>query len=404
MESPVGPTVSRRSLVLGVPAIALLSAGVLKGSVAEAATRPDVSRAWRGGSGSWRALSVRGADISFAVQEYEAGKHFTDNGRVWPVESILAAHGANYARLRLWVNPPAGYSNMRVALEGARRAKRAGLKLLLDLHYSDFWADPGHQTIPAAWQGQDLPTLAATVREYTRDTIATFARHGVPVDMVQIGNEVTAGMLWPLGQIYLTSTPNFPDFATLVNAGIQGAREGNPRRHDLKVMLHIDRGGDNGGSVWFFDHVMAAGVSDFDVVGESYYPFWHGPLSALESNLNDLAPRYGRDIIVVETAYPWTVSNGDELANSFTDPSQLPDGETYPPTPQGQAAYFEALRDVLAQVPGGRGVGFFDWEPEWIPGVGWEPGAGNPNDNLTMFDFAGSALPSLHAFRSPRRD
>jgi arabinogalactan endo-1,4-beta-galactosidase len=273
--------------------------------------------------------------------------------------------------------------------------------LLLDLHYSDFWADPGHQTIPAAWQGQDLATLATTVREYTRDTIATFARYGAPVDMVQIGNEVTAGMLWPLGQIYLTSTPNFPDFATLVNAGVQGAREGNPRRHDLKVMLHIDRGGDNGGSVWFFDHVIAAGVTDFDVIGESYYPFWHGPLSALQANLNDLALRYGRDIVVVETAYPWTVADGDDLANSFSDPSQLPDGDSYPPTPQGQAGYFEALRDVLSQVPGGRGVGFFDWEPEWIPGVGWEPGAGNPNDNLTMFDFAGKALPSLRAFRSP---
>jgi arabinogalactan endo-1,4-beta-galactosidase len=389
--------------VLGVPAIALLSAGVLRGSVAEAAARPAAANGVRAGFGSWRALSVRGADISFAVQEYEAGKRFIDGGRPQPVESILAAHGANYARLRLWVNPPAGYSDLQVALEGARRAKRAGLRLLLDLHYSDFWADPGHQTIPAAWQGQDLPTLAATVREYTRDTIATFARHGVPVDMVQIGNEVTAGMLWPLGQIYLTSTPNFPDFATLVNAGIQGAREGNPRRHDLKVMLHIDRGGDNGGSVWFFDHVIAAGVTDFDVIGESYYPFWHGPLSALQANLNDLAPRYDRDIIVVETAYPWTVANGDDLANSFTDASQLPDGDLYPPTPQGQAGYFEALRDVLSQVPGGKGVGFFDWEPEWIPGVGWEPGAGNPNDNLTMFDFAGRALPSLRAFRSPRR-
>jgi len=157
------------------------------------------------------------------------------------------------------------------------------------------------------------------VYAYTRDTIATLARHGTAVDMVQIGNEVTAGMLWPLGQIYLTSTPNFPDFATLVNAGIRGARAGNPRHHDVRIMLHIDRGGDNGGSIWFFDHVMAAGVTDFDVIGQSYYPFWHGPMSALTANLNDLAPRYGKDIVVAETAYPWTLADGDDLANSFSD-------------------------------------------------------------------------------------
>jgi arabinogalactan endo-1,4-beta-galactosidase len=166
--------------------------------------------------------------------------------------------------------------------------------------------------------------------------------------------------------------------------------------------VHIDRGGDNGGSTWFFDHAMAAGVTDFDVIGESYYPFWHGPLAALEANLNDLAPRYGKDIIVVETAYPWTLQDGDDLVNSLTDAAQLPDETAYPPTPSGQAAYFEALRNVLVQVPNNRGVGFFDWEPEWIPGVGWEPGQGNPNDNLTMFDFNGAALPSLQAFRPPR--
>lgn len=395
---PTGAQLSRRTLLFGIPAAALLSSGLLEtlASTASATVADTAGRA--GGS---RALSIRGADISFTLQEYAVGNRFRDHGRVGSVEDILVEHGANYARLRLWVNPPAGYSDLASVLKAAARAKRAGMKILLDLHYSDFWADPGHQNIPAAWAGQDLATLAETVYAYTRDTIATLARHGTAVDMVQIGNEVTAGMLWPLGQIYLTSTPNFPDFATLVNAGIRGARAGNPRHHDMRIMLHIDRGGDNGGSTWFFDHVMAAGVTDFDVIGESYYPFWHGPMSALTANLNDLAPRYGKDIVVAETAYPWTLADGDDLANSFSDAGQLPDGNLYPPTPQGQAAYFEALRAVLLGVPDGRGVGFLDWEPEWIPGVGWEPGAGNPNDNLTMFDFTGSALPSLDAFRAP---
>jgi arabinogalactan endo-1,4-beta-galactosidase len=386
---------SRRTLLRAVPGLA-----------AAAAVAPNLVPTVAAASGGRaprpaRALRVRGADVSFTLQEEAVGARFTDGRAVRRVEDILARHGATYVRLRVWTNPPAGYSDQAAAIRLARRARRAGLKVLLDLHYSDFWADPAHQTTPAAWAGQDLATLARTVRRYTRDIVADFARCGAPVDMVQIGNEITAGMLWPLGQIYQDDRQHWPEFTTLLAAGIAGARAGNPRGHDLEVMVHIDRGGDNGGSVWFYDHVRDAGV-DFDVIGLSFYPFWHGPLSALQQNLDDLAARYGKPLVVVETAYPWTTGDGDDLANFITSADQLPDADRFPPTPAGQAAYFEALRSVLAGVPGGLGAGFVDWEPEWIPGVGWEPGAGNPNDNLTMFDFTGHALPSLAAFRSPR--
>jgi arabinogalactan endo-1,4-beta-galactosidase len=343
-------------------------------------------------------LRVRGADLSFLLQEEAAGNTFTDHGTVRPAERILAEHGANLVRLRIWVDPPPGYSDETAALILARRAHRAGQQILLDLHYSDFWADPGHQTTPAAWQGQDLPTLARTVHDYTRKVVADFARQGTPVDMVQVGNEVTDGMLWPLGQIYQADGQHWAQFGTLLQAGIIGAREGNPRRHRLQVMVHIDRGGDNGGSVYFYDQLAAQGVQ-FDVIGLSYYPFWHGSLATLKQNLDDLSTRYGKDIVVAETAYPWTLGNGDTLDNFLTSNDQLPDGALYPATPQGQAGYFEALRQVLQAVPNGHGAGFIDWEPEWIPGVGWEPGAGNPNDNLTMFDTHGAALPSVRAFR-----
>jgi arabinogalactan endo-1,4-beta-galactosidase len=340
--------------------------------------------------------AIRGADISFTLQEEAVGNTFRDDRGVAPVERILARHGANYVRLRVWTDPPPGYSDQATALTLARRAKQAGMKVLLNLHYSDFWADPAHQTTPRAWQGQDLPTLAATVRAYTRDLVARFARQGTPVDMIQIGNEVTAGMLWPLGQIYQDDGEHWPEFATLLEAGIAGARAGNPRGHRLGVMVHIDRGGDNGGSRWFFDHILQQGV-EFDVIGLSYYPMWHDNLAALSANLDDLARTYRKDLVVVETAYPWTLANGDTLENFVTSADQLPD--PYPPTPEGQAAFFEQLRGVLVRVPDGHGSGFFDWSPEWIPGVGWEPGAGNPNDNLTMFDFGGRALPVIDAFR-----
>ncbi len=371
----------------------LLAAPVLTLLAMQAAV-PSAQAGDGGGS-----LRVRGGDISFTLQEEAAGNSFSDRGTVQPLERILARHGANFVRLRIWTDPPPGYSDEAAALTLARRAKKAGLAVLLDLHYSDFWADPGHQNTPAAWQGQDLPTLAATVRDYTRKVVADFARQGTPVDMIQVGNEVTAGFLWPTGQIYQADGEHWPEFTTLLKAGIAGARAGNPR-HRLEVMVHIDRGGDNGGSRYFLDHVLAQGVR-FDVIGQSYYPMWHGSLADLRSNLNDLATRYGKDIVVAEAAYPWTLENGDQLGNFVFSADQLPDGAAYPATPQGQAAYFEALRSVLGQVPGGHGAGFLDWEPEWIPGVGWEPGAGNPNDNLTMFDFQGAALPSLQSFRPP---
>jgi arabinogalactan endo-1,4-beta-galactosidase len=340
------------------------------------------------------APEMRGADISFTLAEEAAGITYRSGRRRAPVERLLRTAGANWVRLRIWVDPPAGYSDLGQALRLARRAKAAGLRVLLDLHYSDFWADPGKQVTPAAWAGQDLATLARTVHDYTAGVIAAFARQRTPVDMVQIGNEVVAGMLWPVGQIYLGDTPRWAEFATLVKAGLAGARAAQPRGHRLRTMLHIDRGGDNGGSRWFFDHVLEQGVR-FDVIGESFYPFWHGPLPALAANLDDLATRYGKPIVVVETAYPWTMADGDDLANSISDPAQLPEGSAYPPTPAGQAAYFAALRQVIRGVPDSLGAGFFAWEPEWLPGVGWEPGAGNPNDNLTMFDHQGRALPSL---------
>ncbi len=342
---------------------------------------------------------VRGGDISFTLQLERAGVSWSVDGRRGPLERLLRDTGMNWVRLRVWVDPPQGYSTVESALVLARRAKAVGQRVLLDLHLSDFWADPGKQPTPADWADQDLPTLAGTVRAYTRSVLERFSLAGSPVDMVQIGNEITAGMLWPLGEVY--ADPDKPDWrglTTLLRAGIRGAREARVRGPKPRVMVHIDRGGDNEGARWFFDHVLARGV-DPDVIGLSYYPFWHGPLPALRANLVDLASRYDRDLIVVETAYPWTLRNGDDLPNFIHQRSDLPDWERWPASQRGQQAYFRALRGVFARVPRGRALGFVDWEPEWVPGVGWAPGEGNPNDNLTLFDWRGRGLPGLEAYR-----
>lgn len=346
-----------------------------------------------------QAPRVRGADISFTRQLERAGVTWSVDGAEGRVEELLHQAGANWVRLRVWTDPPRGYSTVDSSIRLARRAKRLGMRVLLDLHYSDFWADPAHQTTPRAWQGQDLPTLADTVRTYTSSVLERFSAAGCPVDMVQIGNEITAGMLWPHGQVYAGAEADWHGFTELLRAAELGARTARVSGRRPRVMIHIDRGGDNGGSRWFFDHVFDRGV-DCDLIGLSYYPFWHGPIDALENNLNDLAGRYDRDLIVVETAYPWTLRNGDDLENHIDTAEELPDAHKWPATRLGQLRYFRALRNVFARVPGGRGLGFMVWEPEWIPGVGWTPGEGNPNDNLTMFDWHGRGLPSLEVFRA----
>jgi arabinogalactan endo-1,4-beta-galactosidase len=340
----------------------------------------------------------RGADLSFEQQEEAAGAHFTDNGVPGSPLAILDHHGANYVRLRLWVDPPPGYSDLAGDLRMARRIKAAGDKLYLDIHYSDFWADPQHQNIPAAWQGQDLSRLTATVAGYTRQVIGTFAAQGTPVDMVSIGNEIRNGILWPVGQVDWSTDSGWDNLTTLLKAGVAGARAANPAGHKLLVMLHFDEGGNNADSRRFFDHMVGAGVQ-FDVIGLSYYPFFHGPLTDMRANVDDLATRYGKPIVIAESQYPWTLAGGDSTGNFVWQASQLSDG--YPATPGGQLSFYNDVLSILAQVPDHRGAGLFYWEPEWIPGVGWEPGAGSPNDNLTLFSFTGQALPSVGLFQSP---
>lgn len=340
-------------------------------------------------------LAIRGADISFVPQVEAAGCTFADSAGRRPVERILADHGVNYARLRVWVDPPAGYSDRASLLAMAARVKAAGMGLLLDPHYSDFWADPAKQHTPRRWAGQSLPTLVESVRDYTGDLVTALTEQGTPPDIIQIGNEVTNGVLWPTGRIYREDGEHWPEFTALLKAGVEGALAANPAGHELRTMVHFDRGGDCTGSRYFFDRIADEGV-EFDLIGLSYYPFWHGSMAALRGNLHALAIAYGKGIVVVEASYPWTLGDGDGQGNILSEADRLPDD--YPPTPEGQAAFYGDLRRILLDVPGGHGLGFMDWEPAWMPGVGWKPGAGNPNDNLTLFDWDGKPLPALRSF------
>jgi arabinogalactan endo-1,4-beta-galactosidase len=339
-----------------------------------------------------------GADLSFTPQELAAGATFTDRGRRASPVTIMRDNGANYVRMRLWVDPPPGYSNLASDLALARSVRAAGMKIYLDIMYSDFWADPQHQDIPASWQGQDLAQLTTTVRAYTQQVISAFARQGTPVDMVAIGNEIRNGILWPVGQVDPGTGAGYDALATLLKAGVAGARAGNPGGHRLLVMMHYDQGGNNQLSQAFYQNLVSRGVP-FDVIGLSYYPFFHGTISQMRANVDGLATQFHKKIIIAETQYAWTLANGDSTGDFVWQTSQVSAG--YPASPGGQLSFVSDELSILAQVPGGLGAGLFYWEPEWIPGVGWEPGAGTPNDNLTLFNFQGTALPSVGIFRNP---
>ena len=347
-----------------------------------------------------------GTDLSFTPQELAAGARFSYHGQQQSPVAIMKENGANYVRMRLWVNPPPGYSDLASDLALARSVHAAGMKIYLDIMYSDFWADPQHQDIPAAWQGQDLAQLTTTVQSYTQQVISPFARQGTPADLVSIGNEIRNGILWPIGQVNDPSIPaDYDNLATLFKAGVAGARAGNPAGHRLLIMMHYDQGGNNGLSQAFFQNLSAEGVP-FDVIGLSYYPFFHGTISAMRQNVDALATQFHKPIVIAETQYPWTLANGnspigDSTGNFVWQPSQLSTG--YPASPGGQLSFVTDELSILAQVPGGLGAGLFYWAPDWIPGVPWEPGTGvgTPNANLTLFNSQGVALPSIGIFRNP---
>jgi arabinogalactan endo-1,4-beta-galactosidase len=390
MDEHHGSAVSRRRFLA---ATALGVAGLASPlQVTEAA----VSRLGTGAATKKRHL-VLGHDLSTLQQEEAIGKVYSDGGRVQPLERIVKTHGASHVRLRLWVDPPIPFNDLSHVLSMAKRIQGAGLKLLLDVHYADFWADAGNQPTPKRWQGQDLTTLTQTVHDYTASVISSLVQQGTPPSIVQVGNEITSGMLWPEGKIYVDSSQRWDEFTTLLKAGIAGAKDGSHPGAMPRVMVHIDRGGDNPGSVYFYDHIIEKGVA-FDLIGLSFYPWWHGPPAALAANLNDLATRYRKDIVVVETAYPWTVANGDSYPNIVDSSTYLYTSRR--PSPKSQTAYLHQLISYLRKTPGGHGLGLVYWEPGWIPGVGWEPGAGDAWDNLTLFDFQGRSLPSIDAFRS----
>ena len=242
---------------------------------------------------------IIGADISFLPQLEARGFKFSDKGIQKDVFEILKDHGFNYIRLRLFVDPsndsgysPAkGFCDLQQTLQMAKRIKKAGMKFLLDFHYSDTWADPGKQFKPAAWKNLNFKELAKTVFDYTTKVLQALRAQGTLPDMVQTGNEINHGILWPDGNVQ-----HLDSLSVLLNAGMSAVKKLDP---SIITLLHTALGGQNSESEFFIDNMIARGVS-FDVIGESYYPKWHGTLQDLETNLSLLEKKYHKPVIVAE--------------------------------------------------------------------------------------------------------
>ena len=345
---------------------------------------------------------IKGMDISMLKQVEDNGGKFYENGVEKDPLVIFKEHGVNWVRLRLWNNPAGkggGENDLATTIELAKRAKALGLKFLLDFHYSDFWADPGTQTKPAAWLNLSGSDLENAVYNYTKDAITQLKNENALPDMVQIGNEINGGMLWPDGKTFGTGSGGYDGLARLLSSGVKGVKDSLEESEDVKIMIHLAEGGENGRFRTFFDAITERKV-EFDIIGLSFYPYWHGTLEELQHNADDISNRYNKEVIVAETAYAYTLDNGDAHGNIFGPDQEKEAG--YPATLQGQATEVRAIMDVMAKVPNGKGKGIFYWEGGWIPveGAGWAAGEGNAWENQAFFDFKGNTLPSLEVFNA----
>ncbi|GAC1451665.1 MAG: arabinogalactan endo-1,4-beta-galactosidase [Chitinophagaceae bacterium] len=304
---------------------------------------------------------AKGADISWLTQMEAAGLQFyNSNGSGQDCIQILKATGINAIRLRVWVNPRDGWCNTADLIAKSVRANAAGMKILLDFHYSDSWADPGKQTKPVDWAAEDFTTLKQSVRNHTTAVLNALKTNGVTPVWVQVGNETNDGMLWPDGK----ASVNMNNFAQLINAGYNAVKAADT---SIKVIVHISNGYDNSLFRWMFDGLKNNGAQ-WDIIGMSLYPAagnWSALNTQCLTNMNDIVSRYGKPVMICETGMNW---NDAIVCNSFiTD-----------------------LITKVKSIQGNKGLGVFYWEPESYNN--WQ------GYSLGAFDNSGKPTVALNAF------
>lgn len=365
---------------------------------------------------------IKGMDVSSVLAEEASGVvYYNEDGEEEDLFKILADSGVNYIRVRVWNNPydedgngyGGGNNDVEKAAEIGKRAAKYGMKLLVDFHYSDFWADPSKQFVPVAWSGKSVEEKQELLYDFTVESLNTIIKEGADVGMVQVGNEINNGM---------AGEYKSDDVLALVQSGCEAVRAvADDKDMDIKIAVHYTE-------IENFDYTLElagrledAGV-DYDVFGVSYYPFWHGTMENLTNVLQSVRDTYGKETCVLETSYAYTEEDGDGSANSIGEGNMV-DG--YPASVQGQAT---CVRDVCAAASDGGAIGVFYWEGAWIPvgddlesnqelweknGSGWASSyaaaydpqdagkyyGGSSWDNQAFFDFTGHKLASLDVFK-----
>ncbi len=369
---------------------------------------------------------IKGVDISSVISLENSGVVFyNEKGEVQDIFQTLKEHGVNYIRVRVWNDPydehgngyGGGNNNLATAIKIGKRATNQGLKLLVNLHYSDFWADPSKQMVPKAWQGLSIDEKVNALYEYTKNAIDTMLSEGIDIGMVQLGNETTGRM---------SGENNWINISKLMNAGSRAVREvSEAHNKDILIVVHFTNP-ERAGEYHRYGMILDNFDVDYDVFASSYYPYWHGSLENLTKELKGIADSFGKKVMVVEVSYAYTYENGDNFANTISEESYVV--KPYPITVQGQA---DAVRDCIQAVvnTGEAGIGIFYWEPAWIPvpgnnyeerfaiwekyGSGWATSyaasydpddagvyyGGSSWDNQAMFDFNGRPLASLQVFK-----
>lgn len=342
-----------------------------------------------------------GADLSYVNQIMDHNGVYRDEGAVRDPYRIFKDHGTQLVRFRLWHNPqwtkevydPDGihmYNDYADVEKAIAAAKEQGMKVLLDFHYSDTWPDPGKQEIPSAWKDiTEIAILTDSVYRYTKKVLDQLNSKGLMPEFIQTGNEINCGML------YTNAPPDFPpcnacdgdwgNLGAVLNSAIAAVRDvSSSSATKPKVLLHV---ADPQNVEWWFDNIINNGkVTDFDIVGFSYYPIWHTAIAPgnLEEKVRSFRERYDKPVMILETAYPWTAGGNDDYNNIFGSQAPI---SGYPFTVEGQSGLMKDLSQALMNA---GGIGLIYWEPAWISSDMrdlW--GSGSAWENCTFFDFDG---------------
>lgn len=322
---------------------------------------------------------IKAADISFLPEIEAAGVVFTNNGKTEDMLTTLKSAGCNTIRIRLWKDPANGHSGLTEVKTLAQRVKKAGLKVWLTVHYSDDWADPAVQTTPAAWKNLSFTDLKAAVASYTT-TILT----EINPDIIQIGNEINSGLLWPQGHL-INKEAQCIDLLKTASATIRS------KAPSTKIMMHY-AGVSATDTNWFFTKIKSV---DYDYIGLSYYPIWHGKdLATIKTTIDALGKNFSKKVLIAETAYPFTLGFNDWTNNIVGQDSQLVTG--YPATAEGQKNFVLAIKDLVKSSTYGQGFAY--WGGEWVSFKGNQATNGSTFENQAFYDFSNKALPVLQAF------